>query len=215
VLDLIIGDGKQVRQAGEGIAAAALEAEDFRIEPVLVRYREAEGVDAANTRRLWRELVRYLVMVARLPGREYGMHGPADELWHHFVLHTQLYQSFCETHAGRFIHHPPGSTARGTAWRSRYLQFLIDYKQVFGEAPPDDIWPLPLLRWTKLPSSTADLKPRHVKAVARIEAGKGLRRGASVGAGYNVGSGCGAGGDIGGGGDGGGDGCGGGGCSGG
>jgi len=210
LLDIFGADARQVRQAGEGVAAAALRAEDFRIEPVLARYREAEGIDAANTRRLWRELVRYLVMLGQLPGREYGMHGPADDLWHHFVLHTELYQSFCEIHAGRFIHHHPGTTAQGSAWRSRYLQFLIDYKLVFGEAPPDDIWPLPLLRWTKLPDSAADLKPRHVKAVARIESGRGLRRGAASTVGFGCGGGCGGGpGGSGSGGDGGGDGCGG------
>lgn len=192
-----------MKEAGESIAAAARRAEDFRIEPVLVRYREAEGVDSPQCRRLWRELVRYLMMLAHLPERDYGMHGPVDELWHHFVLHTELYQSFCETHADKFIHHHPGTTAKGIAWRSHYLQFLIDYKEVFGEAPPDDIWPMPPWRWTRLPRSAGDVKPRHVKAVARIESGTGLRQGAGIGAAGVAGGGCS------GGGDGGGDGCGG------
>lgn len=205
MLDIFGVESKQVREAGARIVAAAQRAEDFRIEPVLLRYREAEGADPTESRRLWRELVRYLMMVAHLPGRNYGMHGPADGLWHHFVLHTELYQSFCETHAGRFLHHHPGTTAKGITWRSHYLQFLVDYKEVFGEAPPDDIWPMPPWRWTKLPQSAGAVKPRHVKAVARIESGAGVRHGAGVGAAGMIGGG----GCSGGGGDGGGDGCGG------
>jgi hypothetical protein len=32
-----------------------------------------------------------------------------DECWHHFILFTQDYASFCERYFGRFIHHLPKS----------------------------------------------------------------------------------------------------------
>jgi hypothetical protein len=201
------------------IAQAAASAEAFDVSPVLARYQAEQGADDVSTRRLWRELARFLVMVGHAGKRGYGMHGPADELWHHFVLHTELYQAFCEQHAGRFLHHHPGSTQRGSVWRAGYLRFLVDYRAVFGEAPPDDIWPLPTVSSVKLPQSTAELRRRHVKAMALFEGGGTL--GAGVGVSPLDGSiGCGAVGgggrvDAGDGGDGGGDGGGcGGGCSG-
>lgn len=213
MLDLFQAGPKTISQSSEVVCAAAAAAERYRIQPVLDHFDRARQVGATEGRRLWRELVRYLLMVGHLRERDYGMYGPVDELWHHFVLHTELYQDFCATHAGGFIHHHPGSTRRGAAWRARYLQFLIDYQVIFGEAPPDDLWPLPGVSKVKLPASAAELKPRHVKAMARLEAGLLSPRG-GIGA---TAAGCGGGLGVGDSGDGGcsGGGCGGGGCGGG
>lgn len=30
-----------------------------------------------------------------------------DLFWHHFILHTRLYQKFCESELGGFLHHEP------------------------------------------------------------------------------------------------------------
>lgn len=151
------------------ILSAAAAAEGFEVAPVLQRYRSECGHDEATARRHWRELSRFLIMVGHLPRRGYGMFGPVDDLWHSFVLHTEAYQAFCRTQAGRFVHHQPGTTAKGSGWRSRYLQFLIDYRLIFGDAPPDDIWPLPRLRSLRLPATTAEIGYSHVKAMERIE----------------------------------------------
>jgi len=207
-----------LRQVRTVVVQAAAGAEAFEIAPVLTRFQMEEHVEAAATRRLWRELVRFLMMVAHAGEQGYGMHGPADKLWHHFVLHTEPYQAFCDRHAGRFLHHHPGTSQQGSTWQAGYLRFLVDYRTVFGEAPPDDIWPLPAVRGAKLPKSAAQLRPRHVKAVAELEHGLRHRKGGRsysqegfAGCGTSGGGGQGTGGDDPGGGDGGG--CGGG-CSG-
>ena len=223
MLGLFSGNNEESIQAREAVIGAAAAAEDFKIQPVLDRFDAEQRLGPIECRRVWRELVRFLMMVAHSGRGDYGMCGPVDELWHHFVLHTQLYQEFCERHAGKFLHHHPGATRQGAGWRSRYLQFLIDYRDGFGEAPPDDLWPLPQVSKVKLPASAADLKQRHVKAMAKLEAGQAVARsglGMGLGAGCSA-AGCGGsivnwgadGGDAGGGGDGGGGGCGGG-CSG-
>ncbi|WP_193368066.1 glycine-rich domain-containing protein [Pelagibius marinus] len=221
MLSLFSGNQNEIVGARDTVVSAATAAVDFKIQPVLDRFDAEQRLGPIESRRVWRELARFLMMVAHSGRGDYGMYGPVDELWHHFVLHTQLYQDFCERHAGKFLHHHPGRTRQGAGWRARYLQFLIDYKVVFGEAPPDDLWPLPQVSKVKLPSSAADLKARHVKSMARLEAGQSMSRSAaalgggcsSVGCGGGAcnGSNDGGGGGDGGGGDGGG--CGGG-CSG-
>lgn len=30
-----------------------------------------------------------------------------DEMWHAFIIYTELYERFCKKYLGRFIHHPP------------------------------------------------------------------------------------------------------------
>ena len=213
MLDFLKSGLKLDSRSLENLTMAAAEAEHYRIQPVLDHFDQAQQVGAAQARRAWRELVRYLIIVGHLCDRDYGMYGPVDELWHHFVLHTELYQDFCDTHAGGFVHHHPGSTLRGAAWRARYLQFLIDYQVIFGEAPPDDLWPLPGVSKVKLPTSASGLRQRHVKAMARLEAGQLSPRRGMLGTAVGCGGGIGVG-DSGDGGCSGG-GCGGGGCGGG
>lgn len=177
---MFISSNAGLRQVKETIAAEASSAEAFDISPVLERYKAEEGGDDAGARRQWRELVRFLMMVGHAGERGYGMHGPVDGLWHHFVLHTALYQSFCERYAGRFLHHHPGTSQQGAAWRAAYLQFLVDYRTVFGEAPPDDLWPLPTVSALKLPRSAAQLRQSHVKAMAKLEHGLRHRPGGKM-----------------------------------
>lgn len=187
MLDLLSGG---VRKARDTIVQAAARAETFDIAPVLARYQAEEGVDGPTAKRHWRELVRFLMMVGHAGNRGYGMHGPTDKLWHHFVLHTALYQSFCESHVGRFLHHHPAGSQRGTVWRSGYLRFLIDYRTVLGETPPEDVWPLPVVSGVKLPDSSDALRTRHVKAMERFERGVSYRRGVAA-VGLDGGVGCG------------------------
>jgi hypothetical protein len=165
--------GFSLRQNKGTVAQAAVEAEAFDAAPVLARYQAELGVDAASARRHWRELVRFLMMVGHAGKRGYGMYGPIDKLWHHFVLHTELYQAFCDRHAGRFLHHYPTGSGRAVKWLSGYLRFLIDYRTVFGELPPEDVWPLPVVPGVSLPKTLGCLRARHVKVMAIWEGGRG------------------------------------------
>ena len=68
-----------------------------------------------------------------------------DEVWHLHITYTEGYAQFCETTAGRFLHHHPskGGEAeylRHKTWASDTLE---NYEKHFGYAPPSDIWDIP------------------------------------------------------------------------
>lgn len=85
-----------------------IEMQSFDVRPVvafLVRdgYTEAQAIEMVTALRQW--LAGHAVREHQTP---YVMfHGPVDQAFHAFVLHTQLYADFCEKHVGWFIHHTP------------------------------------------------------------------------------------------------------------
>jgi len=36
-----------------------------------------------------------------------------DSIWHHFILHTRLYEKFCMENFGEYLHHEPESAFEG------------------------------------------------------------------------------------------------------
>ena len=180
-------------------------------EPVIERYAAEHGASTAEAVRLWQELARFLLLTAANPGRRYGMYGPVDGMWHALILHTQIYAAFCETFIGRFMHHFPGRTAAGERWESRYLQFLFDYRDIYGQPPPDDLWPIPPVQGvasSALPDKASAVTPGHVKlvfealngslpgtALGMMPGHKILKRKKSRKGHWNAGGGCAAGGD--------------------
>ena len=117
----------------------------FDMQKVVKRYARDNDIPIETALRHEKELKRYLILCAIHPYSRYGMRGQVDELWHTLVFHTKDYFAFCETIAGRYIHHvpeDPDEPAAGTARKpSTYGKMLAAYSLVFGEAPPDDIWP--------------------------------------------------------------------------
>lgn len=66
-----------------------------------------------------------------------------DQVWHLHLLYTESYWvDFCKETLERDIHHGPtrGSEERGQ-FKSLYHQTLERYEELFGEMPPQDIWP--------------------------------------------------------------------------
>jgi hypothetical protein len=114
----------------------------FSIEPVLNRYITTHNVPMKLALEHERELKRYLAMCAeRKQGLGiYGLCGPVDDLWHTFIIFTNLYQDFCATVAGRFLHHTPTEAATGDAYIN-YARTLETYEQTYNEKPPSHIWP--------------------------------------------------------------------------
>ena len=117
----------------------------FPMGPVLERYCQEHDVSIDDARVHERELKRYFVLTARYPDRPYGMKGPVDALWHTFLLFTEAYQAFSDALVGRkrFLHHHPCTTAKGASFPVTYDGFWYDYREAFGEAPPDAVWPAP------------------------------------------------------------------------
>jgi hypothetical protein len=117
-------------------------AEAFSMEPVLKRYARKNNVEVDAVRDLERELKRWLALCAMRPyGTEsYGVRGEVDELWHTFILFTGLYADFCQSVAGRFLHHVPHELMTGDS-TARYARTLRVYAEVFGESAPSHSWP--------------------------------------------------------------------------
>jgi hypothetical protein len=117
---------------------------DFPLERVTARYAAEENVSIEVARELERELKRYLALCALRPKMPYGMFGPVDDLWHTFLMFTRDYEQFCQTVAGRFIHHVPATADSENERASQlntFAEMLADYRQTFGEEAPAHIWP--------------------------------------------------------------------------
>jgi hypothetical protein len=80
---------------------------EYPLEPVFETYRRRTGKRRMRIQREARELKRFLALCALYPGRELPMLAYADDLWHEFICHTQLYHDFCSRVAGFYIHHHP------------------------------------------------------------------------------------------------------------
>jgi len=131
--------------ASKDLARLQRIAMEFPMRPVLERYCQEQGVSIDEARVHERELKRYFVLTARHPDRPYGMKGPADELWHTFLLFTEMYRAFSDALMGpkRFLHHHPCATAKGASFPITYDGFWYDYQEAFGESPPVSVWPAP------------------------------------------------------------------------
>ena len=117
-------------------------AMSFSMEPVLKRYARVYELPMDVVRDHERELKRYLAMCAmREKGNgTYGLRGPVDELWHTFIIFTQLYTEFCSSVAGRYLHHAPTEVSKSDG-TEKYSTTLSVYKTIFGEEAPVSVWP--------------------------------------------------------------------------
>jgi hypothetical protein len=116
----------------------------FPMQIVVERYARDYETTLEFAQRLERELKRYLALAALHPRRRYGMAGPVDGLWHTFIQFTRLYARFCDRVAGQFLHHTPGDIEDDSEleqFEQDYGNLFRDYEALFGERPPDSIWP--------------------------------------------------------------------------
>lgn len=85
------------------------------------------------------EFCRYMYLVAKNPGVQFGMQSDlVDKYWHEVICCTALYRDFCNTLAGRFIDHAPGTFSP-----KAYAITWMGYRTTFEGDPPPSIWPLP------------------------------------------------------------------------
>lgn len=125
----------------EKIVATAMK---YDMSDVMERYAEKTRLPPDVLKEHEREIKRFLALSAANPGR-YGMRGPLDELWHTFIIFTSSYARFCQLLGGGFIHHlpetPKSKSGSGPKKHNLYANFLEDYKKVFKETPPAQLWP--------------------------------------------------------------------------
>lgn len=111
--------------------------------PFADRLARENGWTPAHARRVILEYKRFCFLA--VTGTEPATPSDAvDQAWHlHLTYSRDYWERFCPQILGRPLHHDPargGGPERGRFFE-QYARTLQRYEQVFGEAPPDDIWP--------------------------------------------------------------------------
>jgi hypothetical protein len=85
---------------------------------------------------VFNELLRYL---------ELKRSKSVDEMWHAFILCTEIYASWCMSkEPAIFIHHNPALYPKGTKEGfMAYCATLKLYAETYNQEPPRDFWPRP------------------------------------------------------------------------
>lgn len=107
------------------------------------RLARENGWSTAHAARVVDEY-RKFCFLAVTGDREATPSDAVDQAWHlHLTYSRDYWERFCPEILGRPLHHGP--TAGGVGERGRFFEQYADtlkrYEQVFGEAPPADIWP--------------------------------------------------------------------------
>lgn len=98
------------------------------------RLQDKLGITEGQAIDLFDDMKRFLYLCAVTPG-PLAPSPAIDEAWHHFVLHTADYQSFCHRYFGRFIHHTPHTRAqRASIDDSAFLRMRSAGIAAFGTA---------------------------------------------------------------------------------
>jgi hypothetical protein len=101
---------------------------DYRNDAIVRRFMESWDVPFEEALDLFHETKKWLWLGAFCTQHPKGERRLAitgsllmlDEMWHTFVLNTQAYVAFCETHFGFYLHHQPGSKEESEAQRAEY-----------------------------------------------------------------------------------------------
>ena len=132
----------------------------FNIDPVTKRYAKDQDIPFEVAQEHATELKKFLALCALREDGSYSMRGPIDEFWHSFIMFTELYSTYCNEVANKFIHHMPNledpfqarysitksapaaaNKERVAKLREGYKRFLSDYELVFQQVPPVHLWP--------------------------------------------------------------------------
>ena len=89
-----------------------------------------------NTEELLEETLRFLFLITKY-NQTLTPSISVDLAWHEFILFTKLYQTFCDEHFGRFIHHNPDESKESNT--NNYKKTIQLYILTFGE-PKKDYW---------------------------------------------------------------------------
>ncbi|MBA4053389.1 MAG: hypothetical protein C0490_01630 [Marivirga sp.] len=76
-----------------------------------------------------------------------------DQVWHLHLIYTNSYwKEFCGNILNREIHHGPtrGGQTEKIKYSNSYRSTFEQYRKVFQEEPPTDIWPDEKIRFTKI-----------------------------------------------------------------
>lgn len=110
-----------------------LAQEILRENPVLTgKICQSAEVEFVDIPPLITETVRFLNLIA-FSGTQLTPSIKIDFAWHEFILCTQYYQTWCEEHWHRFIHHHPGGDPH--QHQRNFKTTIKLYRKYFGEVP--------------------------------------------------------------------------------
>ena len=94
-------------------------------------------INEEDSKKVMLEVLKFLFLIAKTddiltPSIE------VDKAWHEFILHTRIYDKFCQKNFGRFIHHTPGGDQKENIQRFKHTLAL--YTLNYGQ-PVQPWWP--------------------------------------------------------------------------
>jgi hypothetical protein len=89
-----------------------------------MKFRDVRpDLDSAQEQKVFDGLRDYFILCAQARGRFVSMPSQvADDAWHAFILHTRVYQDFCNKAFGRFLHHTPAESMRTPTMATEGIQ---------------------------------------------------------------------------------------------
>lgn len=109
---------------------AARESFEYNHPLLVLRLQEKEGLTEVEARALYVDLLRFLYLCGTydetlVPSKR------VDTAWHHFILFTRDYDTFCRRYFGNFIHHSPQPPSAGST-ESAFRRTLELVQEAFG-----------------------------------------------------------------------------------
>jgi len=117
--------------------------------PFTARLAREQGWTTVFSGRVVTEYKRFAAL-AMLAGHPVTPSEQVDQAWHLHLLYTRNYwNAFCRDVLGQELHHGPtaGGSDENEKFHDWYGRSLSSYHRIFGEHPPNDIWPSPALRF--------------------------------------------------------------------
>lgn len=117
--------------------------------PFTARLAAENGWSAAHTLRVVQEYRRFALLAVISP-QTMTPSDAVDQAWHLHLTCTRAYwEDFCPRVLGAPLHHEPtrGGPSEDAHYRQTYEATLRRYREVFGMAPPEDLWPDPEQRF--------------------------------------------------------------------
>jgi hypothetical protein len=78
----------------------------YHHQPLVQRLVQKEGWSEEEAGSVFADMKRFLFLCGTTKG-PFAPTNKIDAAWHHFILFTRDYMSFCEKFFGRYIHHQP------------------------------------------------------------------------------------------------------------
>src|SRR5690349_10411473 len=111
----------------------------------IARLAHENGWSEKYASRAVQEYRRFLLL-AMTAGHPVSPSDAVDQVWHLHLCSTQSYwDRLCSVVLGKPLHHHPtrGGVEESRKFIAMYRKTLLTYRTVFGEVPPEDIWPAP------------------------------------------------------------------------